>query len=490
MRASGKPILLAQAGIHAGEIDGKDAGLMLLRDMTVRGTRHDLLEHCQLLFIPILNVDGHARFSAYSRINQRGPAESGWRTTARNLNLNRDYTKLDAPETRAVVRAIVEWQPDLYLDLHVTDGADFQYDITWGANGRHGWSPAIGRWLEEELDPALRRDLRAQGHIPGPLVFPIESRDLRQGLQAWTTSPRYSNAYGDARHLPTLLVENHSLKPYDQRVLGTYVLLESCMRTLGRRGAALRRAVRVDRDARPRTVALDWMAAPADTPRVAFRGIDARPRLSPVSGDLWLEYTGKPVEMRIPVQSMSAPAHSVSRPRAYWIPAAWPDLIERVGMHGILMERIESEREVDVEMYRVVEWQLAERPFEGHVRVTPEVRLEKRREKFAPGSVRVPTDQPLGDLAMLLLEPESPDSFFQWGFCLEALQCTEYAEGYVMEPLAQRMLERDATLRAEFEHKLVADSLFAVDPKARLRWFYARTPYFDARCRLVPVARE
>ena len=138
----------------------------------------------------------------------------------------------------------------------------------------------------------------------------------------------------------------------------------------------------------------------------------------------------------------------------------------------------------------MVEWQLAERPFEGHVRVTPEVRLEKRREKFAPGSVRVPTDQPLGELAMLLLEPESPDSFFQWGFCLEALQCTEYAEGYVMEPLAQRMLERDATLRAEFEHKLLADSLFAADPQARLRWFYARTPYIDARCRLVPVARE
>jgi hypothetical protein len=213
LRATGKPIFLAQAGIHSGEIDGKDAGMMLLRDMTVAGKKRDLLDGANLLFIPILSVDAHERFSTHGRINQRGPIETGWRTNARNLNLNRDYAKRDTPELRALIRAINEWNPDLYFDLHVTDGADYQYDITFGCTGKHGYSPAIATWLDEALRPHVERDLKAMGHIPGPLVFPVNGRDFQQGIIDFTAGPRFSNAYGDARHLPTVLVENHSLKP-------------------------------------------------------------------------------------------------------------------------------------------------------------------------------------------------------------------------------------------------------------------------------------
>ncbi|MDH3768337.1 MAG: M14 family zinc carboxypeptidase, partial [Gammaproteobacteria bacterium] len=166
-----RPVLLVQAGIHAGEIDGKDAGMMLLRDMTVAGKRRELLQRASLLFIPILNVDGHERFSGYGRINQRGPAEMGWRTNRRNLNLNRDYMKLETPGIRAVVRVINEWKPDLYIDVHVTDGIDYQYDITWGYNGAHAWSPAIAGWLGSHLESAANRDLSERGHVPGPLIF-------------------------------------------------------------------------------------------------------------------------------------------------------------------------------------------------------------------------------------------------------------------------------------------------------------------------------
>jgi murein tripeptide amidase MpaA len=488
--ATGKPTLLAQAGIHAGEIDGKDAGLMLLRDLSVRGTKRELLDAVNLLFVPILNVDGHERFSEWSRINQRGPIASGWRTNARNLNLNRDYAKLDTQEMRHVLRMINAWQPDLYLDLHVTDGADYQYDITWGGNGAHGHSRAIDRWIERELTAALTRDLQAMGHVPGPLVFAPDARDIHKGITFWTSTPRYSSGYGDARRLPTVLVENHSLKPYDQRVLGTYVLLESSMRTLARKGGGLRRAVRRDRERRPREVPLDWRVAEGEPPKIDLLGVESRLQLSPHSGTLKLEYTGKPVVLSIPYLQRTEPAHTVQRPDAYWIPPAWPQVIERLALHGIEMETMDAWREVDVGMYRILEWELDAEPYEGHVRVTPTVRLEERRERFPPGSVRIPTDQPLGDLAILLLEPQSPDSFFQWGFFIEVLQRTEYAEAYVLEPLAEQMLARDPELRATFEQRLLEDEAFAADPKARLRWFYERTPYFDSRWRLYPVARE
>ncbi|MGZ8867925.1 MAG: M14 family zinc carboxypeptidase, partial [Thermoanaerobaculia bacterium] len=155
LRRTNKAIVLAQGGIHSGEIDGKDAGLMLLRDMTVRGTKRDLLERANFLFVPIFNVDGHERFNRWFRINQRGPEEGGWRTNARNLNLNRDYMKADAEEMRAMIRALNTWQPDLYIDLHVTDGADYQYDITFGWNGTAGHSPTVTRWLDTNYRPSV-----------------------------------------------------------------------------------------------------------------------------------------------------------------------------------------------------------------------------------------------------------------------------------------------------------------------------------------------
>ncbi len=231
LRAGGKPTVLAQAGIHAGEIDGKDAGLMLLRDLTVRGTKKELLERANFLFVPIFNVDGHERSSRFSRVNQRGPEVMGWRTTSRNLNLNRDYAKADAPEMQAMLRALTAWSPDLYLDLHVTDGVDYQYDITFGGNVGSGHSPAISDWLERKFRPAVTRDLTAAGHIPGVVDVPnwIDPLDWRKGFRGWIGDPRFSTGYGDVRHLPTVLLETHSLKPYPQRVLGTYVYLGRCV---------------------------------------------------------------------------------------------------------------------------------------------------------------------------------------------------------------------------------------------------------------------
>ena len=493
LHATGRPVLLAQGGIHSGEIDGKDAGMMLLRDLTVGG-RPDrqldgLLDRASLLFVPILSVDGHERSSPWGRINQRGPAEMGWRTNARNLNLNRDYAKLDTPEVRAVVAAIERWRPDLYLDLHVTDGMDFQYDITWGFNGRHGWSPGVAGWLADRLTPAANAALTAMGHVPGPLFFPIDADEQTKGVIEWTASPRFSNGYGDARHLAAIVVENHSLKPYRRRVLGTYVLLESALRTLGEHGAELRRAAAADSALRPDPLTLAWKVG-GEPRRMTLAAIEQQRLESAVTGGPVTRWTGEPVTLEVPLLVMSEAAATAAAPAAYWIPPGWPEVVERLAAHGIRLERIGGERELVVEVYRVAGAELASEPFEGHVRVTAAPVLERRRQRFPAGSVRVDLDQPLGLLAALLLEPASPDSFFQWGFFLEALQRTEYAEAYVMAPTAERMLAADADLAAEFQRALEADEDLAGDPAARLAWFYRRTPWFDERWNVYPVARE
>ncbi len=502
MRKNGKPIVLAQAGIHSGEIDGKDAGLMLLRDLTVRGTRKDLLEQANFLFVPIFNVDGHERATKFGRANQRGPEVMGWRTNAKNLNLNRDYAKADTPEMAAMLGALNAWQPDLYLDLHVTDGADYQYDITFGFNGTGGHSPAIAGWLEKTFTPAVTNDRAAMGHVPGSTDVAnwINPVDLSQGIQSWMADARFSNGYGDARHLPAVLLENHSLKPYERRVLGTYVYVESALRTAGKNAASLRKAIAADRAANALTIPLAWEIdpkAPGET--IDYKAIESRAVPSAISGGVRVEFTGKPLTQKVPYRHANHVNSSVKRPRAYWIPLAWNDVVQRLELHGIQFERIAEPREMEVTSYRLeeVKFQGAKaqdayeaQPFEGHVQLTARPVATRRTERFPAGSVRVLTDQPLGDLAVVLLEPASVDSFFQWGFFNEILQPTEYIEGYILEPMAEKMLAGDPKLAAEFRAKLESDEAFRASAKERLRWFYARTPFFDDRWNLYPVARE
>jgi hypothetical protein len=495
LHATGKPVLLAHGGIHSGEIDGKDAGLMLLRDMTVPDRtgevkRQDLLAGASFLFIPILNVDGHERFSPFGRINQRGPEAMGWRTNTRNQNLNRDFAKLDTPGVRAVVQVMEQWRPDLYLDLHVTDGADYQYDITYGYN-LTSWSPKGTRWLEEHYRPKVDGALKAAGHIPGPLVFLMDSADPTKGNLGWTAPPRFSNGYGDLRHLPSVLLENHSLKPYDQRVLGTYIFLAASLEALAEHGDALRQATAADRAHRWDPVPLAFQVDRGkEFPTMEFLGVKSVLELSPVSGAAEVRWTGEPVTWTIPVVTPTRAEPAVARPVAYWIPPHWSEVIERLRRHGIQMEVQPEGQEVAVEMYRLENAAVEKEAFEGHARVSARPVAENHRWFFPPGSVRVPTDQPLGDLAVHLLEPAAPDSFFQWGFFLEVLQRTEYFESYVLEPMARRMLEEDEALRAAFTAKVASDAEFAGDPRARLAWFYQRTPFWDERWLLYPVGRE
>ncbi|MFN3353054.1 MAG: M14 family metallopeptidase [Brevundimonas sp.] len=489
-----KPVLLVQAGIHPGEIDGKDAGMMLLRDMAHYG-RDDLLDRVNLILIPILSVDGHERASAYSRPNQRGPRIQGWRNTATNQNLNRDYMKLDQAEMRAVRGLILRYRPDLYVDVHVTDGMDYQYDVTYGYNGENGvWSrsPAIARWLDERFKPDMNAALEAKGHIPGELVFGIDDSNPRAGLSDGGLGERFSNGWGSAAHVPTILIENHSLKPFEQRVLGTYVFVETAMRLLAERGGELRRAIADDSALRPAEIPANFVADPEPAYQRAFKGIRYETYLSPASGREEIRWLGEPDPeiWSLPFYG-SRPSLTLARPDAYWVPAHRADIIERLRLHGIAMETLTQARTVEVEMLRLVDPQVSPRTNEGHVPVTVRsVEPERRAWTFPTGSVRVSTDQPLGDMVVLLLEPQSSESFFAWGMFHEVLNRVEYIEGYAIAPLAERMLAADPVLKGEFEARLEADAAFAADGDARLQWFYERTPFYDDRFRLYPIARE
>lgn len=493
IRANGRPTFLAQAGIHSGEIDGKDAGMMLLRDLAFGG-KAALLDHANFLFVPVFSADGHERSSAWNRPNQRGPVHQGWRTTAQNLNLNRDYMKADAPEMQAMLALLHAWKPALYLDLHVTDGIDYQYDITYGYHGWDGgfaWSPRIASWLEKSWRPAVDAALKAGGHIPGPLVFAVNNRDLTEGIAMGPGNPRFSQSYGDLARIPSVLVENHSLKPYKQRVLGTYLLLEASLRVLGEHAAAAQAAIAADRAARPATLALNWTGHADETRPMDFAGIAYEEYVSPASGIKEVRWLGTPKTYAgLPVHWNTQPGLRVARPKAYWVPASKPEVIARLARHGIAFEIQSSAVTRELELYRLVDAKPAARPFEGRHALATKVKREAHTVTFPAGSVRVSTDQPLGDLAIALLEPESSDSFLAWGFFSEILQRTEYIEGYVIAPLAEKMLADDPALKAEFETQLAADADFAKNPDARLRWFYERTKFYDARYLLYPVGVE
>lgn len=489
-----KPVLLAQAGIHPGEIDGKDAGMMLLRDMAFYG-KDGLLDRANLILIPILSVDGHERTGPYSRPNQRGPRNQGWRHTATNQNLNRDFMKLDQAEMQAVMGLIHKYQPDLYVDIHVTDGIDYQYDVTYGYNGEDGvWSrsPAIAKWLDEAFKPEMNAALEAQGHIPGELVFAIDDRDPKKGMNDGGLGERYSNGWGSAAHVPTILIENHSLKPHEQRVLGTYVFLEEALKVLAEKSQTLRAAISADRALRPAELPANFKGDEQPTRMRPFKGILYDTYDSAASGRPELRWLGQPDPELWQVPYFGS--HStltLKRPTAYWVPSYRADLIERLKMHGVQMETLDAPRTVAVDMLRLVDPKVSGRTNEGHVPITvSEVRTEAQDWTFPVGSVRVPTDQPMGDVAILLLEPQSSESFFAWGMFPEVLNRVEYIEAYAIAPLAEKMLAADPALKAEFEAKLAAEPAFAADGDARLAWFYERTPFYDQRFRLYPVGRE
>ena len=487
---NGKPTLLVQAGIHSGEIDGKDAGLMLLRDI-LKGNKADLIKEVNWLFVPILSADAHERTSPFNRVNQRGPISMGWRTNARNLNLNRDYMKLETLELQALIKAVNQWQPDLYYDVHVTDGEDYQYDITYGYNTSYGPSSNIHQWLSEHLQPAIDHALEANGHLAGPLTFGMDRMDFSKGIVGWTATPRYSNGYGDYRHLPTILWENHSLKPYKQRVLGTYIYLEETLKLLASKGKALIKAIEKDRNSRPEKLTVAWQMDMKNPTYMDYKGIEFTKAKDPITGLDYVKWTGKPKLYKdLPIYWMNNSKATVKRPKSYWIPSQYKRVIEILKSHGIKFKRHKTAKQIIGTRLKVTEHKFSNKPFEGKQMPQAKFGEEKGKYQLPQNSIEVSTDQELGNLAIALLDPRATDSLFAWGYFNTIFQRTEYIESYTLIPLARKLFEEKPELQKAFNKMKKENKEFAENSRKQMEWIYAKSNYYDREYLKYPVIIE
>ncbi len=494
--SAGKAVVLIQACIHPGEPDGKDAGLALLRDIAITRTRPHLLDHVVILFIPIYSTDGHERFGPYTRINQNGPAESGWRGTATNLNLNRDYMKADAPETRAWLRLWNAWNPDLFIDCHVTDGADYRYNITYQYEHHENAPASVRAWMKAALARVVPAT-EAEGNLLSSYLEFRDNRDLTKGIDSFISTPRFATGYTPLRNRPGLLIETHMLKDYRSRVRGTYDLLRCMLEEVNRDPQSLLHAVHV---ADEETIA--W-GSTYDASRhyplrfeltdkaVPFqlKGVESHRELSEVSGAVRVIFGTKPVDLTVPLYDDARVTAAVAPPLYYIIPKQWTSVIDVLAAQGLRLQRLSEPATIEVESYRFSEVKWAPAPFEGRVMVSFKTTPVRERRTFSAGSVVVPLAQPSAQVALHLLEPEGPDSFVAWGFFNPIFEQKEYGESYVLEKLAREMMAKDENLRREFEQRLVNDPKFAASASARLNFFYERSPYWDAQMNLYPVGR-
>ncbi|MEH3041100.1 MAG: M14 family metallopeptidase [Sphingomonas paucimobilis] len=485
-----KPVVLVQGGIHAGEIDGKDAGLMLLRDIALRG-KDALLDKVDLVFVPVYNIDGHEQASAYNFPHIRGPAEKGRDANARNIDLNRDYAKLDAPESRAMVALIRSLDPILYIDCHVSEGFDMQYDVTftyagWGKYARHR---ATAGWLENRFGPAVSQALTAAGHVPTIYPSPVDVRQPDKGIRYSPEGPRYSTGYGDFIGMPTVLVENHMLKPYRRRVLGTYVLLEAALKLAATDAPRIAAAKAEDRASRPAELLTRWQPAPKPIGWIDdFKGVAFDTYWSPASGRREQRWRGRPVTFRMPIIGQT-PTERVRLPKAWWVPPAQTEVIERLRLHGIAVETIATPRTLTVDQVRLIDPKVLQ-PHEGRYPIAARFQHGQTEQVLPAGSVRVAADQPLGLLAAALLEPESQDSFLAWGFFPEMLAPAPNTDAFILAALGEQVLATDPRVKAAFDAKLAAEPDFAADPDARLAWLYAQAGPGHPYPLRYPILRE
>jgi len=495
-QAKSLPVTLIQGGIHSGEIDGKDAGFLALRQILDGEAAPGALDKQVLLFVPVFNIDGHERFGRWNRPNQRGPEEMGWRTTAQNYNLNRDYLKADAPEMQAMLKLVGTWDPLAYIDLHVTDGAKFEHDVSIQVEPVHSGDAALRPAGLALRDGVIER-LAKQGSLPVSF-YPsfIETDNPASGFEDAVPPPRFSNGYIPLRNRLGMLVETHSWKDYPTRVRITRNTIVNVLELVAGHGSDWRReALAADRRAQAlggQPVALDYKAT--DKVRdVAFRGYAYTRTPSEVSGALMTRYDEtKPEVWNVKLKYDIQPSRVVEAPRGgYLVPAAQaPWVAAKLDQHGVSYRRLGAAlKDAQVETFRSDKTEFAAQSVEGHQRATLSGAWKPENQSLVAGALFVPIAQPKARVVMALLEPQAPDSLAAWGEFNNAFERKEYMEDYVAEEVAREMLAKDPKLKAEFEAKIQNDPAFAKSPQARLDFFYRLHSAWDVRYNQYPVVR-
>lgn len=484
IRKRGRAIILVESCIHAGEPDGKDASMIMFRDMLVHQKDIELLDNVSFLLIPVFNVDGHEDFRATNRINQNGPEELGTRNTAQQLNLNRDFLKADSPELRAWLKLYNRWMPELFIDVHVTNGADFQYVTTYAIEN-HGtmMEQGLREWTTVVFEKQLNEQMTEAGFPMFLYASFRNSNAPEQGIFINLYDPRYSESYVAARNRIGLLLENHIYKPYKQRVMCTIEAIKASARIIGDNKEQLSEVIRradiaVSTPEYRRTpMDLTYRAVNRDSVWVDYLAWERETVKSDLTGADWTRHNyDKPISIKSPLITSYESTSSVQLPEAYIFMPQWSNVIELFDLHNIKYTRLTEPKKVEVETYRYSGATFSTRQSEGRIPVVKTNYTTQTETLVYPaGSILIDMNQPSGRLAAWMLEPSAPGSLVYWGFFNQVLQPTNefWISLSYMEVKGRELLAKDPALKAEFDERM-KDKAFASDSNAILNFFYER----------------
>jgi len=483
--AGNRPVVLVSCGIHSGEICGKEASLMLMRQLVDNGL-DGLLDRITLLVVPVFNVDGHEAVSPWNRLNQNGPAGGmGHRANALGHDLNRDFMKLETPEARAWIGELFNrWRPHLTIDMHTTDGWDHRYALTY-LYDRHPLLPPV---LEQTVAGIVERaaPIMREAGTPIQVYGSVDKLHPEKGYTIWPPYPRLCTSYVATRGRLALLAEAHAHKPFETRVRTAHNFLRTVLADVAARGAEMVSAVEQAEAtliARGATVdpadrvALEMQSGDGDG-TITLETFELTAAVDPRTGLQRITYSDTPLDHTVPLRDRITVSRSVTRPAAYLVPAEYRRLVvDHLLLHGARVERASEPFTVEVERRRIEALTFDDTPYQGHLRARPTVSPARRMTgEFPAGTFIVPLDQPCGEIIALLLEPESSDSLLAWNRMNGITTDGKVSEEWVLSNLASEMMDDPAVADA-FRQRAAEDETFMEDRAARLRFFWERSPY-------------
>lgn len=489
IRKAGKAIVWINNGIHPGEPDGIDATMLFVRELMTKNP--NWLDNVSLVIIPVYNIDGCINRASHSRANQNGPETYGFRANAKNLDLNRDFIKCDSKNAETFNRLFNEWSPDIMIDTHTSNGADYQYTMTLIATQKDKLHPLLGDFLSQKMLPVLYDDMKADGWEMIPYV---NTNGLPEtGIYGFLDSPRYSSGYAALHHTISFMPETHMLKPYKDRVLSTKAFIEICIKFISENHKDLlqirnkvKELIKIQED-----FALQYALDKKKKDSILFKGYTAGYKKSLVSGQDRLYYDrNKPWEKNINYYNHYIPELTIKKPVAYVIPQAYDRIIQLMKWNGVKIETIEADTLMDVEMYRIEKYETSKSPYEGHYpHSQTKVSVFQTTKKCYKGDFLIMTNQESNRYIVETLEPQAPDSYFNWNFFDGILSQKEYYSDYVFEDSAGEILEKDQDLRHRLDQNRQMDTKFANDARAQLDFVYKNSAYYEPTYMLYPVAR-
>lgn len=484
-------IVLVNNGIHPGEPDGIVACMQWAEEL-LKGKK-ELPSKLVLCIIPVYNIDGLHITSPYFRSGQAGPDTVAFRGNARNLDLNRDFIKCDSENARSFTRLYQAWDPDVFVDTHVTDGADYQHVMTLIDSQRDKLSPDISRLMQDSVLPALYAGMDSAGMPMCPYVN-VWGNSPEEGFNGFMEGPRYASGYSALFNAFPFVTETHMLKPYEQRIRATRVFLEILVETSSRLNSPIRDA---RAKARQKTALgqdvfpLRWTLDTTRTDSIRFMGYGSQSRTSTVTGLKVIQFDNtRPFTKTIPYHNTYVAGDSVRKPLAYLVPQAWREVIERLQLNGVHMERLAKDTVMELECYYIRDHKTGKTPYEAHY-VHSDVQVEKRTQRIAcfAGDYIIYCNQDRNRYIIETLEPTAVDAFFAWGFFDSILQQKEWFSDYLFDADAQKILDSDPVMAKTFEEKKRNEPAFAADAWAMYSWIYHRSPWYEPSHLRYPVFR-